>query len=154
MSTSVAELAADAFTHPWILWVTLAVAMATLEMLVPAFGFIFASAAALLTVPVALALGWASQLASFSLLLIASLTLVRPRLMSRLQTSKGIPSPSARLIGKTGKVTVAIEPDQSSGRVLVEGQDWAARGPEPLPAGQSVVIDGADGIVLLVRSLQ
>jgi membrane protein implicated in regulation of membrane protease activity len=47
-------------------------------------------------------------------------------------------------------VTETIEPGEGRGRVMVSGQDWAARSSVVIPAGVDVVVKGADGIVLIV----
>jgi membrane protein implicated in regulation of membrane protease activity len=48
-------------------------------------------------------------------------------------------------------VTHAIETTIGAGRVNVRGQDWAARAPQPIPAGTRVRVVGADGIILEVQ---
>jgi membrane protein implicated in regulation of membrane protease activity len=47
-------------------------------------------------------------------------------------------------------VTQDVEPLLGTGRVTVSGEDWAARSTEPIPAGATVKVVGADGIVLEV----
>lgn len=91
------------------------------------------------------------QLVVFVVVLLLSLTLLRPRLLDKLG-APGVPSRVQALIGKTGSVTEAIDPVIGGGRVTVSGQDWAARSPTPLPVGAIVRVTGADGIVLEVTA--
>ena len=57
------------------------------------------------------------------------------------------------LMGETGQVTEAIDPVLGTGRVVVNGHDWAARSMDPIAVGTQVMVDGSDGIVLLVSPL-
>jgi len=136
---------------PALVWVTLAIAAAILEVTIPHFGVVFVAVAAL---PAALAayfgLGLAAQLTVFVVVLALSLMILRPRLMARLD-APGVPSRTDALIGREGVVTHDIETTVGAGRVNVRGQDWAARAPESIPAGTRVRVVGADGIVLEVR---
>jgi membrane-bound serine protease (ClpP class) len=131
--------------------VTLAIVAAILEVTIPHFGVVFVGVAAL---PAALAayfgLSLAAQLAVFVVVLGLSLMILRPRLMARLG-APGVPSRTEALIGREGVVTHDIEATVGAGRVNVRGQDWAARAPEPIPAGTRVRVVSADGIVLEVR---
>jgi len=54
------------------------------------------------------------------------------------------------LIGREGVVTHDIETSVGAGRVNVQGQDWAARSVQPIPAGTRIRVVGADGIILEV----
>jgi membrane protein implicated in regulation of membrane protease activity len=78
--------------------------------------------------------------------------LLRRQLVRRL-AGRGVPSRTDALVGLRGEVTNAIDPILATGRVIVNGQDWAARGSGPLPAGTQVEVVGADGIVLIVNTL-
>jgi membrane protein implicated in regulation of membrane protease activity len=61
-----------------------------------------------------------------------------------------VPSRPEKMLGQRGKVTEDIDPVAGVGRVVVGGDDWAARSDKPLPRGAEVVVDGHDGIVLHV----
>jgi len=54
------------------------------------------------------------------------------------------------LIGRHGQVTHDIDPVLGTGRVVVSGEDWAARSSEAIATGTRVRVVGADGIVLEV----
>lgn len=62
-----------------------------------------------------------------------------------------VPSRTERLIGQTAEVTQEIDPIKGTGRVVVAGQDWAAKSSDSnVAVGIKVTIVGADGIVLNV----
>jgi membrane protein implicated in regulation of membrane protease activity len=131
------------------IWLMIAMAAALVEVLSPLFGFIFGTPAALVAAGLALFLPLPAQIVAFAGTLLGSLLVVRPRLASRLN-AKGLPTRTQMLIGKTGQVTVPIDPIAGHGRVLVAGEDWAATSDVPIPAGATVQVEGADGIVLHV----
>jgi membrane protein implicated in regulation of membrane protease activity len=144
--------------HPAIVWIIAAIVFAIIEVVLPAFGPIFCSAAALVAALCAgFGLRWEVQLAVFAVCLFGCLVLLRPRLAARLSGARGIPSRTEALLGKEGKVTEAIDPAIGAGRVVVEGQDWAAGprdGRSAIASGTRVRVVGADGITLHVEALE
>src|SRR5438094_7452996 len=111
---------------PTVAWAILAVAAALVEILLPHFGVIFVSGAAVAAALVAwIGGGLAWQLLTFAVVSTASLLVLRPRLMSRLD-APGVPSRTQALIGKHGQVTHEINSTLGTGRVIVAGADWAA----------------------------
>ena len=143
----------DAFNHQWTLWLTLAVVCGILELIVPSFSFVFASVAALATALLANWWNLTSQLIVFSTLLLTSLVLIRPRLVAKLHTSKAIPTRTQALLGNKGTVTEAVSPLTGSGRVLIEGEDWAAHSTQDIAVGKSIIVEGSDGIVLKIKEV-
>jgi membrane protein implicated in regulation of membrane protease activity len=145
----------EILSRPALFWILVAALFALAEMLVPFFGFIFASAAAVVAAfTAAWAAGWEIQLIVFSVILVFGVLLLRPRIVSRIHRgSKGVPSRTHELVGKKGILTAPVEPDAAHGRVWVEEQDWAAQAEEPLAAGTEVQVEGSDGIVLKVRKV-
>jgi membrane protein implicated in regulation of membrane protease activity len=141
------------FSHLWLLWMMGAVLAGALEIIVPSFVFLLMSIAALITALIASSFSWIIQLESFSVILIGLLVLIRPRLIAKLQTGRTLPSRTQILLGKTGEVTEAIDPALGFGRVVVEGQDWAASAFLPIAAGKIVMIENSDGIVLQVKEI-
>jgi membrane protein implicated in regulation of membrane protease activity len=132
-----------------VLWVIVALVAGILEVIVPAFGFIFVTLAALATAMLAwFQLGLAFQVVIFAALSLALIVLLRPVFLKRL--GPGVPDRTDALKGKLAEVTEPIDPVRGTGRVIVEGHDWAARAPVPVATGSRVRIIGADGIVLLV----
>ena len=143
----------EAIAHPWAVWVIVALVCGILEIFLSSFYFIFSSIAALVTALIALQWNWNFQFAGFSLALLLSFVFIRPRCLSKLYGSKGMPSRTEILLGKKGQVTEWIDPVSGKGRVIVEGQDWAAKSEKSILSGQSVLVEGADGIVLQVREI-
>lgn len=132
------------------LWLVAALVAGIVEILVPLFGFVFVSVAALVSAAAAAAgLGWPVQVVLFSVTLVLSLVLLRPLFAKKLG-GRGVPSRTEALIGRRGQLVEAIDPVVGTGRVNVGGGDWAARSGVPVPAGSEVEVVGADGIVLLV----
>ena len=139
---------------PTLAWALLAIVSAVVEIVTPQFGFIFvsagAAAGALVTV---LGGGFAWQIVTFAVVVTASLVLLRPRMVGWLGRAPGVPSRTDTLIGKRGQVTQAIDPTLGTGRVIVAGEDWAARSTSVVAAGVDVRVVAADGIVLEVLPL-
>jgi membrane protein implicated in regulation of membrane protease activity len=137
------------------LWVVLAVAAAILEMATAGFGFIFVTAAAgVAALLAALELPAAVQVGAFGVATLLGLLFLRPRFAARMAAKGHVPSRTDRLVGQHGRVTEALDPIAGSGRVLVAGEDWAARADAPLPVDAEIVVTAADGIVLIVRPAQ
>ncbi|MBM3771996.1 MAG: NfeD family protein [Acidimicrobiia bacterium] len=139
------------FDTPAVLWVAVAIVSALIEVSIPHFGVIFASLGAVAAAIVAaLGLGTATQLIVFVFVLVASLLVLRPRILARQQQGPGVPSRTQQLLGRDGVVTHDIDQVVGAGRVNVGGEDWAARAKLPLPTGTRIRVVGADGIVLEV----
>ena len=136
---------------PWTsVWLIVALIAGIVEILVPIFGFIFVSFAAVAAALAALAgMAPAWQVVLFAGALFFSMAVLRP-VAQRALKARGVPSRTDALVGRRGQVIQAIDPVVGTGRVNVGGDDWAARSPAPVAAGSEVVVDGADGIVLLV----
>jgi membrane protein implicated in regulation of membrane protease activity len=136
------------------LWVIIALGAGILEVVVPAFGFVFVVLAALLAAVLALlAFALTAQVVVFAAATLLFLLVLRRFFVRRLR-GPGVPSRTEAIAGKVAEVTEAIDPVRGSGRVIVEGHDWAARASTLVAAGAQVRIDGADGIVLLVSPVQ
>ena len=131
-------------------WLGVAFVAAIVEVSVPHFGSMFISLGAVAGAAVALlGFGVAAQFATFIIVMVVSLAVLRTRLIGRLG-GPGVPSRTAPLVGKHGLVTVDIDAALGTGRVTVGGEDWAARSRDHIAAGTRVTITGADGIVLEV----
>jgi membrane protein implicated in regulation of membrane protease activity len=135
------------------LWLLAALAAGIVEVLVPAFGFLFVALAALVTGGAAwLGIATTGQVVLFAATSLLSLLLLRPLLVSKRVGGKGVPSRTEALLGRLGHVTEAIDPVRGTGRINVGGEDWAARSASAVAAGARVRVDGADGIVLIVSA--
>src|SRR5262245_45753412 len=140
-----------ALDTPALTWVALAILAAIIEVSIPHFGVVFVSVGAV-AAAIASALGYSlsTQVFVFILALVASVALLRPRLVKQLG-GRGVPSRTEALMGREGVVTQEIEPRLGSGRVTVSGEDWAARAATSLAVGTRIRVVGADGIVREVR---
>jgi inner membrane protein len=135
---------------PALIWVVLAILAAIVEVSIPHFGVIFVSVGAV-AAAVAASLGYdiTAQVIVFIAAMGLSLGLLRRQFLKRLG-GRGVPSRTDALVGKEGIVTQDIDARLGLGRVIVRGEDWAARAAAPLPAGTKIRVLGADGIVLEV----
>ena len=137
-----------------IVWLVIALFCVIIEVVTPMFGFLLVGFAAGLAAALAGAgMSAAVQIVVFGLATIFSLTFLRSRIAAKLAEAPGVPSRTERLIGKTGRVTEAIDPVSGQGRINVDGHDWAAEAAEPIPVGKDVCVEGADGIRLKIRRL-
>lgn len=131
-------------------WLAVALVAAVIEVSVPHFGCAFVSAGAIAAAAAAFfGYGVSVQIATFVVVMTVSLILLRQNLLGRLG-GRGVPSRTDPLVGRLGQVTHDIDPSLGAGRITVGGEDWAARGVEPLPAGTKIRVVAADGIVLEV----
>ena len=154
LHTSTGQSTEMAIDTPTLAWTFLAIAAAVVELATPQFGVIFVSAGAVGAALMAmLGAGVAWQIVTFAVVVVASLALLRPRMVGWLGRAPGVPSRTDTLIGKRGQVTQAIDPTLGTGRVNVAGEDWAARCTSVVAAGVDVQVVAADGIVLEVLPL-
>lgn len=147
------QLFIDLLDHAWTLWLALAIVCGILELVIPSFSFIFGCVPALITALISIQWGLTPQLVVFSVLLLSSLALIRPRLVAKLHSSKSLPTRTEALLGKKGIVTEAIHGLTGTGRVLVEGQDWLAQSTQNIAVEKTVLVEGSDGIVLKVKEV-
>jgi membrane-bound serine protease (ClpP class) len=133
-----------------LVWLAVAFVSAVVEVSIPHFGFAFVGAGAVAAAAVAF-LGYTvpTQFATFVLVLVVSIVLLRSQLLARLG-GRGVPSRTDALVGRQAVVTHDIDPTLGTGRVNVAGEDWAARSAEAIAAGARVRVVGSDGIVLEV----
>ena len=131
-------------------WLGVAFVAAVIEISVPHFGSMFVSLGAVAGATAAL-LGFdvPVQVGTFIVVMVASLGLLRSRLLGRLG-GPGVPSRTEQVIGRQGMVTDDIDPVVGTGRVNVGGEDWAARSKDAIAAGTRITVVSADGIVLEV----
>ena len=133
-----------------LVWLAVAFVSAVVEISIPHFGFAFVGAGAIVAAAAAF-FGFSVQvqLGSFVVVMTLSLVLLRSVLLTWIG-GRGVPSRTESLVGRQGLVTHDIDPTLGTGRINVGGEDWAARSVEPLAAGTTVRVMGADGIVLEV----
>ena len=144
-------------TCAW-LWLYAGAFLMLAELLAPGFVIFFFGLSAATVGLVRFALGDAFsatwQLVAFSVFTILYLAVLR-RLMKNLFT--GASEASATdfendSVGRTGKVTVAIEPPQS-GRVLLGDAEWTAEAPCAIAAGTFVRVVSRRNLTMTVEPL-
>lgn len=93
------------------------------------------------------------QIVLFLAVSILALLIVRPIVKKRIEP-KPTPTNADMVIGKTAVVKQAINNDKAEGRVVVEGQDWAARSYDGsiIEKGKTTVIQAIKGVKLIVVS--
>jgi membrane protein implicated in regulation of membrane protease activity len=135
-------------------WLAVALIAAIIEVSIPHFGFAFVGVGAV-AAAVAAYFGFdlPTQFAVLVVVLVVSIALLRSRLVGLFGAARGVPSRTATLVGRHGIVTHDIDRTVGTGRVNVGGEDWAARSTEPIAAGETVQVVGADGIVLEVTKV-
>lgn len=131
-------------------WLAVALAAFGIELATVSFIMLFVAIAALL----AAALGQLGASIPVQIVVFGAASLLLPVLLRKglLQriSGRGVLSRTDALVGADGLVTEALDPVVGTGRVLVSGQDWAARATVPVPRGATVKVVGADGITQLV----
>ena len=143
----------DGLDAHWI-WLTLGLALAGLEMLVPGVYLIWLAVAAILTglLTLGLDLSLPMQIVDFVFLALIAVFSARRFLRDKpiVSTDPLLNQRGAQLVGETAVVTEPIE--EGSGRVRLGDSEWIARGPDMAP-GTRVRITGNKGVVLLVEPL-
>ena len=138
--------------EPQWAWLTLGVALAGLEMLLPGYYLIWVAVAALITgvltalTPITLPL----EVASFAVLAVITVYSARRFLSDNPIVSSDplMNRRGARLAGQMAVVVQAIS--HGSGRVRVGDGEWNVRGPDTAE-GEWVKITGNDGATLIVE---
>ena len=112
--------------------------------------FVMGAAAALLAA--ILGIGITMQVVLFIAVSAAALVMTRP-LVRRYTQGKTVPTNADRVLGQKAKVTEAIDNENSTGAVYVDGKTWTARSADGsvIPAGAQVRIEKMEGVKLFVR---
>lgn len=134
----------------WI-WLAAAFISVLIEVATPSFGFVLVAAAAAAAAAVsAVGLNPFVQFMTFGVSSLFLLLFLRPRILAKIGPSPGVPDRAERMVGRRGRVTEAVDPVSGRGRVLVDGQDWAASHVNPIAEGAEIVVEGHAGIKLVV----
>ncbi len=75
---------------------------------------------------------------------------------SRLNRGEGIPTTTSRdtVIGRTGRVTRAVDAETLDGKVRVDGHDWSAHSTgRAIAKGAAVRVVGAEGVHVVVEEI-
>lgn len=81
-----------------------------------------------------------------------ALALTRP-LVQRWTRTRTVPTNADRVLGQAAKVTEAVDNDNSTGAVYVDGKTWSARSCDGrvIPVGTRVQVERMEGVKLYVR---
>lgn len=93
------------------------------------------------------------QITMFIAVSLVLLLCTRP-LAARYLNSRTSKTNAESLVGRTAKVTIAIDNLQAQGQVVVGGMEWTARSTEDtvqIPADSFVTIEGISGVKLIVK---
>lgn len=141
----------------WHIWIIVAVFLLIIEAFIPTFlAASIAIGCIIAGVFSYFGFGREIQLIAFSVGTLASFFGVRP-FMLKYGNKKGdeVKTNVDRLIGKTGKVIIAIDNAQNQGRVIVEGDDWKAEteNKELVNFGEIVEIIKVNSTILIVKPI-
>lgn len=141
----------------WHIWVVVGIGFFVAEIFTPGFvaaniglGCLAGAVAAYFD------FNFTVQAAVFALANLVCFIILRPVMMKTLYARDGAAAFGAgSLVGREGKVTDRIEPDQP-GRVKIDGQDWRAAGSaeRTLEAGTKVRVSAVNGITLNVDPVE
>jgi membrane protein implicated in regulation of membrane protease activity len=141
---------------PWLLWLALALAAGTAEVLSLNLIFLmFAGGGLAAAVVAAVGLGISVQVVVFAVITGLLLVAARPPLLAYVRRS--LPATAmnaAALVGQDAKVVVEVTP--SSGRIKLAGEIWSARsvaGGYALEVGSTVQVVRIDGATAVVAPL-
>jgi len=140
-------------SNPMYLWLGAIVIFGVVEAATAGLTVIWFAAGSLIAL-IAAALGaefWL-QVTIFIVVSAAALAATRP-LAKRFITGKKVPTNADRVLGKTAKVTEAIDNIAPSGAVYVDGKTWTARSADArtIPAGALVTVQAMEGVKLIVK---
>lgn len=137
----------------WLLWLTIAAALGTAELLTATLDLLLLAVAALVAGGVAaLGLGIGLQLLAFAVTAAAMITLVRPVARRHLTGTPQLRSGVAALIGREAVVLSPV--GRESGRVRIGGEEWTARSYDPdlqIATGTTVDVFAIEGATALVH---
>lgn len=112
-----------------------------------AFGCLVAAVMAQIGVPIF------AQVVAFTIVSALIMAVIRPIAKEHFG-NKTIETNAGSLVGKHARVTLAIDNQQGTGQVNVEGMDWSARSTfdeVKITAGETVIIKAIDGVKLIVE---
>lgn len=141
-----------------IFWVVVAALAFVGEVLSMSFFLVFFAIGAVVGVLAALlGLGTGAQVIGFIVASVASMVILRPKIVNRLSFAKSEGYESRAITGKSGVVTEPIEPDGSGTVRIGSGEFWTARslyGNGKIEKGVKVRVLDTDGLTALVESVE
>lgn len=140
----------------WMIWLAVFVACIGIEAATMALTTIWfaggALAALLLTL---LGAGKYAQAGIFFLISLLLLLFTRPFALKYVN-QRTVKTNVEGIIGKTARVTAAINNDLAEGAAVVAGQEWTARSVDGsiLEAGTMVIVEAVSGVKLMVKRVK
>ena len=138
------------------LWLGAAVLFGIVEALTAGLVSIwFVAGAAAALIGALLGAGTGVQVALFLAVSAAALAATRP-LVRRFTKDGTVATNADRALGETAKVTEAIDNENSTGAVYVDGKTWTARSADGsvIPAGAAVQVLRMEGVKLFVEKIE
>ncbi|MCR5261448.1 MAG: NfeD family protein [Candidatus Gastranaerophilales bacterium] len=142
----------------WLILLIISVAFLIMEMFTPTLFFINLSIAAAVSAFIAYC-GYSGTVITFVFLIIsiATIGLIRPILLGKMQNKKEQTGMDDKYIGKTAKVITNVTKDD--GRVSIYGEEWQAKldqtsQDEVVNAGEQVKIISVDSIIFTVEKVK
>lgn len=142
-----------------IVWVVAAAVAVVGEVFTTSFFLIFFAFGALVALLLAvLGVGLPFQIVGFILASVASMVVLRPKVLHRLSLgSSERYEPRGGILGKSATVTTAIEPGGSGTIRIGSGEFWTARSLHPgerIEPGARVRVLATDGLTALVEVVE
>ena len=144
--------------NPVLIWFLIGLALVLSEFMIPGIILVFFGMGAwvvALTSWVGMTSGWTSQLMVFAVSSVLLLVLLRrwfrTRFFGYVGDEQNLEVNLDEFTGQVVSVTEDIHPDTNTGRVEFKGAGWTAKCDTPVAAGNRVIIEGVEGITLLVR---
>ena len=138
----------------WQVWAIVAVLCLILELSSGDFFVIcFSIGAVFAVIGAAIGLNVYWQLALFAVFSLLSVAFVRPVALRYLHKNEpNKPSNADALLGRTGRVTEAIQAG-ANGYVQIDGDQWRAVSHADIPAGTTVRVVGRESTIITVETL-
>lgn len=139
----------------WVLWLTLFLVLAVVEMITLDLFFLMLSVGALAALAASLITGsFTIQCVTFCIVALAMILFVRPLALRHLR--KGPPEQRSNIDRLIGEMALTLEPvTAASGIVKIGGDTWSARalsGTE-IPAGSKVSVARIEGATAIVATV-
>ncbi len=133
----------------WQILAGLGLIFLILEMTVPTMFFLnFAIGAFITAICSIYIINWYALILIFVGISLLSLTFLRPMLVKKTQKNQetGL---AAKYIGKTAKVVETVTPN--SGVISIYDERWEARADHEIPAGNEVIIEKNESLIMYVK---
>ena len=134
----------------WIAWLIVIILLTILEVITVNLVSIWFIASAIISLILSFIIdSFYVEFCVFVCLGLVLMLLTRPYLVKKLSKKK-VPTNLDRVIGMVGIVTEEITRFKI-GEVRVDGKKWSAISEEKIKVGEKVIIEGIDGVKLIVR---